>query len=109
MKKIPKSFKLGGHTFKVTMVTDEEMQAKCRAAGYDKGETDAYGLFMPDRLQIFIQKPDRKLRYSVCLQTFWHEFGHALLWVMDDKRQTDEKYVDQLGHYFHQATQSFTY
>lgn len=109
MRRIPKQFTIGGHTFNVTFITDKEMKAKCKAAGYPEGKRDAYGLFLPDRLQIYIQKPCRTLKRSVVFQSFWHEFAHAMLWVMSDKKGDDEDYVDQLGHHFHQAHQSFKF
>lgn len=93
----------------MTMVTAEEMEARCKSAGFGKGDRDAYGLFMPDRLAIYLQKPDRALKPSIVKQTFWHEFAHALLWVLNDKRQADEKHIDQLGHYLHQAVTSFKF
>lgn len=91
MKKIPESFSLGGFTFKVHVVPEDELTK------LTDGES-AYGVFFPERLAIYLQVPDRKLKKSVIIQTFWHEFSHAVLWVMNHKDYSNEKVVDQLGH-----------
>ena len=91
MKKIPTSFSLGGFTFQVHLVPEDELTKLI------DGEA-AYGVFFPERLAIYLQKPDRKLKASIIIQTFWHEFAHAVLWVMNHKDYSNEKVVDQLGH-----------
>jgi hypothetical protein len=91
MKKIPESFTLGSFTFKVHVVSEEEMSKVLD--GYQ-----AYGVLLTDQLTIYLQKPDRKLKKSIVMQTFWHEFSHAVLWVMNHKDYSNEKVVDQLGH-----------
>lgn len=100
MKRIPASFQLGGHTFIVKTVSEEEMFAR--------SGKPAYGLFVPDELAIYVLPASRKLKKSVILQTFWHEFFHAALWIANH-RWTDEKLVDQCGHLLHQffATAKF--
>lgn len=100
MKRIPKSFQLGGHTFTVKLVSDEEMHL---LAG-----KPAYGLFVPDELTIYLVRPSRKLKKSVVLQTFWHEFFHAMFWVANH-RWSDEKLVDQCGHLTHQMLTTATF
>ncbi len=62
------------------------------------GGQEAYGYFHPDTLSIYILAPTRKLKSSVVMQSFWHEFAHACLWVAHHKAYTDEKLVDSLGH-----------
>lgn len=94
MKRIPKSFQLGGHTFTVKMVEEEEMLRRT-------GDQEAYGLFVPDELSVYLLKPSRKLKRSLVLQTFWHEFYHAMFWVANHD-WTNEALVDQCGHLTHQ-------
>jgi len=94
MKRIPKSFQLGGHTFTVKLITEEAMLEKT-------GGKPAYGLFLPDELAIYLLEPSRRLKKSVVLQTFWHEFFHAMFWVANHQ-WTNEKLVDQCGHLTYQ-------
>lgn len=98
MKRIPKSFSLGGHTFTVTMVDEDVMLELTK--GYP-----AYGLFVPDSLAIYLLKPGKTLKREVILQTFWHEWYHAMFWVANHK-WGNEKLVDQCGHLTHQFFQT---
>lgn len=91
MKRLPKSFSLGGNKFTVKTVTPEQMLKLC-------GGTEAYGLFVPDQCAIYIMVDGRKIKKSVVMQTFWHEFSHALLWSMSHKDYANEKVVDHMGH-----------
>ncbi len=91
MKKIPSSFALGSFTFKVHVVPEDELNKIL-------GGEQAYGVFFPERLAIYLQEPTRKLKKAVIMQTFWHEFAHAVMWVMNHKDYSNEKVVDQLGH-----------
>lgn len=93
MKRVPTSFQLGGHTFIVKLVSEDELNERAGAP--------AYGLFVPDELTIYLQKPTRRLKRSLVLQTFWHEFFHAMFWVANHQ-WTNEKLVDQCGHLLHQ-------
>jgi len=97
MKRIPKSFRLGGHTLTVKLIGEEEMRVKSKA----KDDEEVYGYFEPDTLEIFLREPTRKLKRSIVIQTFWHEFFHAMFWVANH-RWNDEKLVDQCGHLVHQ-------
>ena len=101
MKRIPKSFQLGGHNFAVRYVDEEGMLAKSNGV-------PAYGLFVPDELTIYLLQGSRKLKKSVVIQTFWHEFFHAMFWVANHQ-WLNEKLVDQCGHLVHQffATAEF--
>lgn len=92
MKRIPSSYQMGGHTFTVQYVEDEEEMLAIT------GGHPAYGVFIPDRLSIFLLPPSRKLKKSVVIQTFWHEWAHCLLWVMGHRDWTNEKVVDPMGH-----------
>lgn len=95
MKRIPKSFQMGSHTFTVRMVDEDEMDRLVKPHS-------AYAVFFPDELAIYVRKPARKLKASVVKQSFWHEVGHALLWVQNHKDWTNEKVVDALGHHLKQ-------
>lgn len=110
MKRPPKSFQLGGHTFEIRLVSQDEMDRKvAESFPNDEEGHSAYGLFRPDELIIFLLKPTRHLKLSVVMQAFWHEYAHAHLWVHGDPRWTDEDYVDRMGHLLHQAHQTFTF
>ncbi len=88
MKRIPSSFTLGSYEIKVVRLSNKEIEKKCG---------DVYGLFDPGNLTIYLAKSDRNTKHPVIYQTFWHEFSHALLWVADPTRYTNEKLVDHLG------------
>jgi len=89
MKKIPTSFQLGAYEIKVVMLSADEMERKCG---------DMYGQFDPGNLTIYLMRPDKTTKLAVIKQTFWHEYAHAMLWVADPKRYTNEKLVENLGH-----------
>lgn len=90
MKRIPKAFTIGSHRFTVEYKTPRQLAEFAGA--------EAYGVFVPDRLALYLEKPSRRLKRSVVVQTFWHEFSHALLWVLSHKDYNNEKVVDALGH-----------
>lgn len=94
MKRIPKSFRIGSHKFEVVRLPSEQLDA---LAG-----TSVYALFVPDRLTVYVQEKSKSIKQSVLLQSFWHEYGHAVLWVMNHRDWTNEKVVDQLGHHLKQ-------
>lgn len=94
MKRIPKAFSLGGHRFTVEIIPEDDLAA---LAGHP-----AYGLFMPNRLAIYLHKPTRQVKRAIIMQAFYHELFHAILWVANGSWQ-NEKYVDQLGHLMYQV------
>lgn len=102
MRRLPKSFELGGNRWTVELLTEEQMET--RAA-----DTDCYGLCEYDRLRISVRKPTRELKASIVLQSFWHEFAHALLWTLQHKGHKNEKLVDAMGHALKQAHDSFIF
>jgi len=102
MKRIPKSFQLGGHTFQVKLVEDEEEMMEITGV-------PAYGVFIPDRLTIYLLPVSKTLKKSVVIQTFWHEWSHALLWTLGHKDWTNEKVVDQMGHLVKQFNDTATF
>lgn len=101
MKGVPKSFALAGHRFDVKFV-DEEAMLKMT------GGIDAYGLFVPGELTIYLLAPSKQLKKSVVLQTFYHELFHAIFWVANHE-WTDEKLVDVCGHLLHQMVTTAEY
>lgn len=90
MRRIPESFQCGSLTFKVRRVSSEELE---KLAG-----TPAYGVILYDSQEIFIQKAGKTCSAALAWQSFFHEYAHALLWVMNHRDKTNEKVVDQLGH-----------
>jgi hypothetical protein len=98
MKRIPSSFQIGSLTFKVTRATAEEMEKR---AGIP-----AYGLFLPDSQEILVHKSGKECSAALASQSFYHELGHAILWVMSHRDQKNEKVVDQLGHILKQFSDS---
>lgn len=94
MRRIPKSFMLGGSQWSVVMVSPEEME---KIAG-----EEAYGHFDSDILTIHLVKPSRTFKRSNVLQAFYHELFHAIFYVANH-RWDDEKLVDQCGNLLHQV------
>lgn len=96
MKRIPSSFTLGGHEFKVVLLSQEEMEDKAEG-------DDVFGMFVPQELTIYLERPSRKLKSSIVMQTFWHEYFHALFWAAGELKLTgNEKLVDKCGLLTHQ-------
>lgn len=56
-----------------------------------------YGQFDPGNLTIYLMLPDKTTKREVIFATFWHEYAHAMLWVADPKRYTNEKLVEACG------------
>lgn len=90
MKRVPKSFVIGAFTFTVVRASKESLE---QIAGQP-----VYAVFLPELLQIFVVKKTPRIQQSVILQSFWHEFGHAVLWCMNHRDWKNERTVDQLGH-----------
>lgn len=90
VRRIPKAFTIGSHRFTVEYKTAEQLE---EIMGFE-----AYGVFVPGRLAIYLEKPHKRLKRSVVVQTFWHEFAHALLWVINHKDYPNDTVVDALGH-----------
>jgi hypothetical protein len=88
-KKIPTSFKLGAYDIKVVRLTGAEIAKKCG---------DVYGQFDPGNLTLYLMYADKTTKHAVVYQTFWHEYAHAMLWVADPARYTNEKLVESIGH-----------
>lgn len=88
MRKIPRRFKLHGHTIRVELVDDLEDNAGC------------YGRWHENRLLIELQNPETTdTAFSNLLQAFWHEVTHAVLDLGGyGDLSADERLVDLLGH-----------
>jgi hypothetical protein len=95
VKRIPTSFQLGAYTIQVKLLDAEAMEAKT-------GGLEVYGLFAPEELTIYLEKPSRSLKKAIIVQTFWHEYFHAMFWVAGHKDQYNEQVVDRCGHLTYQ-------
>ncbi len=92
---IPKSFQLCGHQIAVRIVPKPKWQYKG-----DVGFWDYANL----RIDLVAgQQP------SVVMQTFCHEWAHAMLEMMAHPLARDERFVDQLGHLLQQSLSTFEY
>lgn len=101
--RIPRSFQLAGHTFQVRRASPRRMR---KLAG-----GPAYGLFKSDELCLYVTTSGgNRIHESVIMQTFWHEFFHALYWTLGRGDMHDnEELVDQCGAMLHQALSTMTY
>lgn len=92
MKKIPKQFQVGSYTIKVELLTVEAFEKRI--------SPDAHGMFDPNTLTIYLCKNPEKLKnsYQQVYQCFWHEYFHAMLYVVYPKLYANEKLVDAMGH-----------
>jgi hypothetical protein len=88
--KLPSTFQLGAHTFRVRVVAEDVLHAQAGAP--------CYASFFPDSQEIWIEKPRKGLSDSLRKQSFFHELGHALLWTANSRDYDNEKVVDALGH-----------
>lgn len=82
MKRIPKSFKLMGHTITVQVIHRSNWEIE-----------EASGYFDPDKNEILLLRQPR----TIVLHTFYHEVTHAILYVMGHKLYGNESFVDQVG------------
>lgn len=95
MKRIPKQFKLLGHTITVRVIGQRDWDALCD----DYDIVDAVGCWRhSDYAIVLLRQPRSKL-----LHTFAHELTHAVLDMMNDKLSYNEKWVDQFGGLLAQA------
>lgn len=90
VRTLPITFDCGGHTVTVT-----------RKAEVDNG--DSYGLCLPERQEIEVQRPKPGITADFLLQTFCHELVHYILHQMGEERlYHNERFVDGFGHLLHQ-------
>ena len=101
--KIPTQFSMGCHTWKVMIVSKEEMAV--RSDSMDGTKSDApYGLTNSDLCEISI-------RSDVCESLQWHSFWHEFMHVLTGsaglpKLNNDEDRIDLLGLLMAQAQQT---
>jgi hypothetical protein len=101
MKRIPKSFEIAGHTFRVKWVSDAHI---AKFAG-----KDSWGATAPAKGIVLLNTRLRKCSADQRAQTFLHEMMHCILWIIREELWSDEALVDALGHAVLQATKSFKY
>jgi hypothetical protein len=80
--KIPKQFKMLGHTIRVEVIKKSEWPYP-----------DCIGIFIPDenKIQVLKQQP------AQTLHAYFHEITHCALFMMNHKLYANEQFVDQLG------------
>lgn len=89
--KIPKSFQLMGHTYKVKLVKKVDSEDSC-------GEVNN------DTKIIKLKKSNKAYSQEMVEETFWHELIHAILDEAEyGELSKDEKLVERLGRLLHQA------
>ncbi len=90
--RIPKRFKLHGHTIEVRVVPNAEMAD--------------HGMYEPDKELITVRKGNQ----AMLEHTWLHELTHAILLAMGrDKLYADEGFVDAYSALLHQALTSAEY
>ncbi len=92
MKRIPKSFKVLGHTIKVIIVNVSEWK-----------HPECVGYFDPEHSRIVIK---RCRPASLMHHTFWHEVIHVILNAINHKLYADESFVDNMGGVLAQIVES---
>lgn len=86
--KLPKTFQLLGHTWKVRVVP------ACELEGTDWGHCDQ----IRKEILILDTSPDNNIA------TFFHEAVHAALGAMGSPLNNNEEFVETLGGLIHQIT-----
>jgi hypothetical protein len=97
MRRVPRQFKLLGHTITVRVVSKRDWESL--ADECDDMEEDDMGYWMPDQNLIVLKRLPR----SQLLHTLYHELTHAILYYMGDPLWRDEDFVDQFGGLLAQA------
>lgn len=99
--KIPSAVTLGSHRFTVRRLSPAALE---RAVG-----CPAYGAFLPESQEILVTERGPKKAgpsSSLCIQTYYHELAHAMLWTLGHKDYANEKVIDQLGHLLKQSQET---
>jgi hypothetical protein len=94
--RIPKRFELMGHTVRVRIV---------RRDRWRHGK-DCVGIWDPSRLTIDIVAGQMQ---TLKEQVFFHELAHAVATMQSHPLASDEAFIDQQGHLYHQFFTSSTY
>lgn len=94
MKRIPKSFKLFGHTLTVEVVPKSRwMERVAEITQQEDGGAECVGLFDPMSNAIYLLKQSpSQLRHSL-----WHEITHAILYYLNHKLYSNEQFVDTVA------------
>lgn len=105
MKRIPSRITIGSYEIQIKQL---DADAFIRQTGTDS----AYGMFDPNSLTIYLCKPPARNKGAaqIAYQTFWHEVMHAMLFASVRPRlYSDEKLVDNLGHFLSQIMTTARY
>lgn len=95
MRRLPKTFKLLGHTITVRVVSRRDWEA----ISEENDLEDAVACWCPELNLILIQRASR----SQMLHSLYHEMTHAVLDMMSSKLSYDEVFVDTFGGLLSQA------
>ena len=99
VRRVPKSFKLLGHTITVRIVGKRDWEAL--ADKYEDME-DTVGWWVPeDNLIVLLRQPRSKLWHTYC-----HELMHAVLHYANNPLTHDEDFVDLTGALLAQALET---
>lgn len=82
MKRIPRQFKVVGHTVKVHVILPGQWK-----------HPDCVAFFDPEKSAIYLKRRSA----SLTRQAFWHEAVHAALSAINHPLYEDEVFVDNLG------------
>lgn len=91
--RIPKSFKVMGHTVTVKRIPPSRWKAGKQCAGW----------FDPKTLTIAICTGGAQTTQE---QTFWHEVTHVIFFALNNPLYENEELVDQIGGLLHQIQSS---
>ena len=94
MKRIPKSFKLFGHTIKVAVISKTNWGPLIDGITKEEGCSETcVGLFDPATNAIYlVRQPRSQLSHSL-----WHETTHAILYYLNHKLYSNEQFVDTVA------------
>jgi GTP1/Obg family GTP-binding protein len=95
VRRLPKSFKLLGHTITVRIVSVRDWEA----IEEEHELEDAVACWAPHLDLILIKRQPRQQM----LHSFYHELTHAVLDMLNDKLSWNEKFVDNFGGLLAQA------
>lgn len=103
MRRIPKSFVMGPHTYEVHIVSKSKLAEV-------SGDPDCVGFNIPDGNDIYVKRVSKEFSADKQQQTFWHEFFHVLFATLGYIRlNSNERLVDQCALLMMQAHQTFRY
>jgi exoribonuclease II len=94
--RIPKRLQLMGQTIRVRVIRRDRW----------KHGKDSIGAWDPARLTIDILAGQPR---TIAEQVYFHELAHAVATMQSHPLASDETFIDQQGHLYHQAFTSSTY